>query len=79
MIPLLKTTQRCGGRGGRRFLPQDSFKPFNHKILDRGPPLGRRDFGSLENFIREIDRRLHAAINTGMLFYVKHLVAVGTF
>lgn len=76
MISLLKTSERFGGRGGRRFLPQDSFKPFNHEILDRSPPLGRRDFRSLKNFIRKIDRRLHPAINTEILFYVKHRVAV---
>jgi len=73
MISLLKTRQRFGGRRGRRFLPKDSFEPFNHEILDRGSPLGCRDFGSLKNFIREIDRRLHVAINTGMLLYVKNL------
>jgi hypothetical protein len=71
MISLLKTSERCGGRGGRRFLPQDSLKPFNHEVLDRSPPLGRRDFRSLENVIREIDRRLHLATNTVILFYVK--------
>ena len=71
MISLMKSRQSFGGRGDRRFLPKDPFESFNHEILDRGPPLGRRDFGFLENFIREIDRRLHEAINTGILFYVK--------
>jgi hypothetical protein len=76
MISLMKTSQRFGGRGGRHFLPKDSFEPFNHEILDRGPAFGCRDFGSLENFIREINRRFHATINTGILLYVKNQVAV---
>jgi hypothetical protein len=77
MISLLKSSERRGERSGRRFLLQHSFKPFNHEILDGGSTLGRRDFCSLENFIWKIDRRLHPAINTVILFYVKDRVAVG--
>lgn len=72
MISLMKSRQSFGGRGDRRFLPKDPFESFNHEILDRGPAFGCRDFGSLKNFIREIDRRLHVAINTGILPRVKN-------
>ena len=77
MVSLMETSQRFGGRGGRNFLSKDLFEPLDHEILDRGPAFGCRDFGSLENFSREINRRLHATINTGILLPVKDLGAVG--
>jgi hypothetical protein len=42
-----------------RFIRQDSTQTFRDKITERGPAFDGRNFGPLDEAIREIERRSH--------------------
>jgi hypothetical protein len=64
VVSLTETSQRSGGRLNGFCLTKDGLQALYDKILDGGAAARCGNFGSLEDAVREINRRFHWAINT---------------